>query len=55
MSVIEKGTVDSSKLMSVSTSTDEGIGCLLTSGAFAIVLWVLYTYGIPVIKFIFGG
>lgn len=42
-------------VVTVSSSVSEGAGCLLTACAFAIVLWALLTFGVPLAKYTFGG
>lgn len=42
-------------LITISSDIGEGIGCTLQACSFAIVLWALVTFGVPLAKYIFGG
>jgi hypothetical protein len=47
--------IKSGSVITVSSTVDEGLGCLLGAAAFAIVLWAIATFGPGVIKVLFGG
>ena len=47
--------VKSGSVVTVSTSIEEGFGCILVAVAAAILLWALLTFGVPLWLNTFGG